>query len=193
MEKNRDSQKVEVVDSKVLLLTGHWWALVIRGVLALLFGLLVMIWPPVAIEFLVFFFGAFALLDGLFALVAGLQHHVESSRPILILQAVCGILAGMITFLWPGMVAFVLLIVIGAWAIVTGIFEIVASFQMPSAISGKSLLGISGFISVLFGLILLSPHGLGILALCWLIGIYAIFAGLIMLGAGFTARAQIRT
>src|SRR5689334_9691466 len=111
-------------------LTRSWWALALRGLFALLFGVLAILWPGLTLEVLVLLWGAYALADGVFAIAAAIAgagrfHHWWA----LLLEGVVGIAAGVVTFLWPGITALALLFVIAAWAVVTGILEIVAAIR----------------------------------------------------------------
>src|ERR687886_144426 len=154
----------------VTVFTSNWWALVLRGLVALLFGILTFVWPEISLTALVFLFGAYALVDGLFTAVAafrapeGYKHWWA-----LLLEGVFGVAAGVLAFVWPGITALVLLYLIAAWAFVTGVFEIVAAVYLRRLISGEWLLALGGVVSVLFGVMLAVWPGAGALAVLWLI------------------------
>lgn len=174
-------------------LARNWWLLALRGLLAVLFGLLALVWPGVTLVVLVLFFGAYALVDGLFAVIGSLTSRGEQHWWALLLEGLAGIAIGVITFVWPGLTGIVLLYLIVAWAVVTGILEIVAAIRLWGTIKGHWLLLISGSLSVLFGLIAVFRPGAGALALIWLIGAYAILFGALLIVAGFWLRSWGKT
>jgi uncharacterized membrane protein HdeD (DUF308 family) len=172
--------------------TGHWWALAIRGAIAIIFGLAALLRPDIALEALILLFGAYALVDGVFAIV-GVFGGTRGRTPrwLLLIEGIAGILAGLIAFVLPGLTAFVLLYLIAAWAVVTGIFEIATAIRLRQEIRGEWALIIGGALSVLFGVILavIGPVA-GLLSLIWLIGIYALVFGILMLITAFQARGR---
>jgi uncharacterized membrane protein HdeD (DUF308 family) len=172
----------------------NWWALALRGVAALLFAVLTFIWPGISLLALVALFGAYALIDGIFAAVTAItRSDVGDRRWVLLLEGLAGIAAGIIAFVWPGMTALALLYIIAAWAIVTGVLEIAAAVRLRREIQGEWALGLAGFLSVLFGVALVLFPGAGALAVLWLIAAYAIVFGLLMLALGFRLRAHRAT
>jgi uncharacterized membrane protein HdeD (DUF308 family) len=171
---------------------GHWWALALRGAIAILFGLAALLRPDIALEALILLFGAYALVDGVFAIV-GIFGGTRGGTPrwLLLIEGIAGILAGIIAFVLPGLTALVLLYLISAWAIVTGIFEIATAIRLRQEIRGEWALIIGGALSVLFGVILIvvSPFA-AILSLTWLIGVYAVAFGILMLITAFQVRGR---
>ena len=171
---------------------GHWWALALRGAIAILFGLAALLRPDIALEALILLFGAYALVDGVFAIV-GIFGGTRGGTPrwLLLIEGIAGILAGIIAFVLPGLTALVLLYLISAWAIVTGIFEIATAIRLRQEIRGEWALIIGGALSVLFGMILIvvSPFA-AILSLTWLIGVYAVAFGILMLITAFQVRGR---
>ncbi|HKP53953.1 MAG TPA: HdeD family acid-resistance protein [Chloroflexia bacterium] len=168
----------------------NWWLFVLRGALAVLFAMLALFWPSLAIEALVLLFGAYALVDGVFAVAAGLERIGKQKYWwALVIQGLLGIATGIITFLWPGITALVLLTFIGVWATITGVMEVVAAVQLRKEIEDEWLLGISGVVSVLFGLYVLIFPGLGALSLIWLIATYAFIIGILLIILGFRLRS----
>ena len=173
-----------------LILAQEWWAMLLGGIVALVFGILVLALPGITLAVLVIFFGAFVFVDGIFALAA-LSQAEKGRRGMLILQGVCGIAVGIIAFLLPGITIVVLLMLIIAWVLVTGIFKIVAACQLPAGAEGKWLLGLSGFFSLLIGVLLFSlPVWEELILVCFLIGLYAIFAGITLFTLAFTLRSK---
>jgi uncharacterized membrane protein HdeD (DUF308 family) len=171
-------------------LARNWWVVALRGALALLFGILALVWPAITIGALVLLFGAYALVDGVFALGTALfgGARAEGRRPWLILEGVVGVAAGIVTFVWPGVTALALLWVIAAWALVTGVLEIATAIRLRRELRGEWLLVLSGVLSVIFGIVLVVRPGAGALALIWVIGIYAILFGLMLLVLAFRLR-----
>jgi len=168
-------------------LAQNWWTLVLRGVAAVIFGILAYVWPGITFTVLVLFFGAYALWDGVFALIAAFRTQAERRWP-LVLEGLVGIAAGVLTFIWPGAATLALLLIIGAWAFVTGIFEIVAAIRLREEIEGEWLLLISGLLSVLFGIALAIWPAAGLVAVTWLIGAYSIIFGVLLIVLGFRLR-----
>jgi uncharacterized membrane protein HdeD (DUF308 family) len=172
-------------------LTKRWWLLLLRGVAAIAFGVLAFIWPGVTLFTLVILYGAFALVDGILALAAAFASRSETvPRWWLVLTGILGIAAGLIAMLWPGITALVLIVFIGAWAVVRGVMEIIAAIQLRKEIEGEWLLVLAGVLSVLFGLGVLIFPGTGALALIWLIAIYAVAIGIVMIVLALRLRAH---
>src|SRR5512139_2152735 len=118
--------------------TQNWWTFAVRGVVAVIFGVLALIWPGQALQALVLVFGAYALVDGIFAIFAGIAARGYFDRWwAVLLEGVAGIVIGLLTFFWPSITAFVLLYFIAAWALITGIFEIVTAIQLRREITGE--------------------------------------------------------
>jgi uncharacterized membrane protein HdeD (DUF308 family) len=170
----------------------NWWMFLIRGIAAVLFGIAVLVWPGIALASLVFIWGVYAVADGIFAMVAGIQGQPEvTNRWLTVLQGVVSIIAGVIAFVWPGITAMALLYVIAGWAIVTGILEIIVAIQLRKEISNEFWLGLSGVLSVVFGVLLFLYPGSGMLSLLWLLGIYTIGFGLTTIFLSFRLRGTI--
>ena len=169
------------------LLARHWWALALRGVVAVLFGLLTFFLPGITLISLVLLFGFYALLDGIFDIVSAIKapgHHWP-----LILEGIVGIIAGILTFLWPGITAMVLLYLIGFWAIFTGVLEIVAGVRLREVIANELMLIFMGVISILFGLVIIIFPGAGALAIVFWIGAYAVVFGIMLIAFAFRLRS----
>jgi uncharacterized membrane protein HdeD (DUF308 family) len=161
--------------------------LVLRGVLAVLFGIAAFVWPEITLEALVILFGAFSLVEGVFNVASALMQR-EGYWGLLLLEGVFGVLIGILTFAWPGITALVLLYLIAGWAIVTGVFEIFAAVQLRKQIEGEWLLGLGGLLSIIFGVLMALQPGSGALALVWLIGGYAVVFGVILIALGLRLR-----
>lgn len=159
--------------------TQNWWMYALRGLVAVIFGILALTRPGQALQALVLVFGAYALVDGIFAIFAGIASYRYFERWwAVLLEGVAGVGIGLFTFFWPNITALVLLYFIAAWALITGIFEIVAAIQLRRVITGEWALILSGLLSIIFGILLFVFPGTGALSLIWLIGIYAIVFGI---------------
>ena len=172
--------------------TGHWWALALRGAIAILFGLAALLRPGIALEALILLFGAYALVDGVFAVV-GVFGGTRGGTPrwLLFIEGIASILVGLIAFVLPGLTAILFLYLIAIWAIITGVSEIAMAIRLRRDIRGEWALIVGGAFSVLFGVILavIGPIA-GLLSLIWLIGIYAAAFGILMLITAFQVRAR---
>jgi len=167
----------------------NWWLLALRGLVAVLFGVLAFMWPGATLITLVWLFGAFALVNGILSLV--LAAKTPKGYPkvgSLIFGGLLGILAGLLAFVMPGITALGLLILIAAWAIVTGIMELVAAVRLRKIINNEWLLVLAGIASVVFGVILLFQPAAGALALIWLIGAWAFVFGILLMILAFRMR-----
>jgi len=171
------------------MMTGKWWVLLVRGIAAILFGLAAMVWPGLTIGALILMFGAFAIVDGVGALFAAFAHRGEAQYWwATALEGVVGILLGILVMVWPGISAIALLFWIAAWAIVTGVFEVVSAIQLRKEISGEFWLILSGVLSILFGIFAFIRPGAGALAVIWVIAIYAIVFGITLIMLSFKVR-----
>ncbi|MGH8565160.1 MAG: HdeD family acid-resistance protein [Gammaproteobacteria bacterium] len=163
-------------------LARNWWAMGLRGFCALLFGTAIFLWPGISLFALVLLFGVYALLDGVCAMVSTVRSDKREKRWwLFLLQGIGGIIVGIMAFVWPGITALALLYIIAAWAIVTGIFEVVAAVELRKEIEGEWLLGLSGVASVIFGALLVAFPGAGALAVLWIIGAYSILFGILLM------------
>jgi uncharacterized membrane protein HdeD (DUF308 family) len=173
-------------------LARNWWALAIRGAAAIIFGLLTFVLPGVTLAVLLILFGAYAIVDGIFSLIAAFRAGPVGERPrwLLGLEGLVSIAAGIVAFAMPGLTALVLVYVIAVWAVITGVLEIVAAVRLRQEISNEWWLVASGVLSVIFGLLLFAAPGAGALALVFWIGAYAIVFGALLVGLAFRLRRQ---
>jgi uncharacterized membrane protein HdeD (DUF308 family) len=169
--------------------TRNWWMVALRGALAVIFGVAAFVWPGITFEALVLLFGVYAFLDGVMVLGFGLMAAGDGQQwwP-LVLGGILGIGLGVVTFARPGAIGEALVYVVGFWAIVTGLLEIVAAIRLRDLISGEWLMGLSGALSILFGVLVVAQPNSGALALVYLFGFYAILAGISQIGLGFRLR-----
>jgi uncharacterized membrane protein HdeD (DUF308 family) len=171
------------------LVARNWWLLVLRGVLAILFAIAAFIWPGPTVALLITLFGAYAFVDGVFAVASAIQRAgAHQSWWGALVEGILGIVAGILTFVWPGVTALVLATIVGFWAIVTGVSEIIAAVQLRREIDNEWSLGLAGALSVLFGLVLILFPGAGILSLLWLVAVYALLFGVLLIVLGLRLR-----
>ena len=172
-------------------LARHWWVFLIRGLAAIVFGLLGFFYPGATLFTLVLFYGAYALVDGVFAIVSAVRGK-EGMRPRwwLAVVGVLGIVAGLVTYLMPGLTTLVLLTVIGVWALLYGITEIVGAIRLRKEIDNEWLLMMHGALAVLFGLLALFRPGAGALALVWLIASFAFASGVLLIALAFRLKSH---
>ena len=169
-------------------LIGNWWVLALRGVFAIIFAVIAFLWPGITAAALVLLFGASALIDGIFALVAALRaarHHGPSAA--LVLEGVLDLVIATIVFFWPIEALVAIIYFIAIWAVISGIALIAAGIALIR-VNGEWLLVLSGIISILFGIILFGLPGAGVVFLSWSLGIYALLFGIVMIGAAFRLR-----
>jgi uncharacterized membrane protein HdeD (DUF308 family) len=166
-----------------------WWTFILRGILAIAFGVLAIFAPGLGIAVLVGLFAAWALIDGATNLVAGLRSRGRDRGWWLsILEGIVGIVAGVIALLFPVYAAEALVLIIGVWAIVTGVLEIVAAIRLREQITGELWMGLAGLASILYGVVLFLFPGVGVLSLVWLIGGFAIVFGVFLVALGWRLR-----
>jgi uncharacterized membrane protein HdeD (DUF308 family) len=166
-----------------------WWILLLRGIAGILFGILAFVWPGLTLLTLVLLYGAFALVDGVLSLIAA---FTGSAKPVptwwLVVVGVLGVGAGVVAFAWPGITAIALVLLIGAWALVHGIFEIIGAIQLRKEIDNEWMLILGGALSVVFGLIVLIAPGAGALGLIWAIAAYSIAFGIMFVALALRLR-----
>ena len=177
----------------VHVLAKNWWLVLLRGIFAIVFGILAFIWPGITLVTLVLFYGAFALIDGIVALAAAIMGGTPAPRWWLAVIGLLGIAAGIITFLYPGMTSLILLYFIAGWAIAMGVMQIVGAIRLRKEIDNEWWLVAGGVLSVLFGLIVAVWPGAGALALLWAIGTYAIVFGVTLVSLALRLRKHTHT
>jgi uncharacterized membrane protein HdeD (DUF308 family) len=173
-------------------LARNWWAIVLRGVAALVFGIVALFVPVAAFWAFVMLFAAFALVNGALAIVASVwaaQAHERWGQ--LLVSGIFGVSIAIITWFYPALAALTLLYVIAAWAIVTGVLELVAAFELRKHLEGEFWWMLAGIISIFFGILLVWRPLAGAVALVWWVAIYALVVGAALIGLGFRLRERL--
>lgn len=172
-------------------LARNWWAIALRGALALIFGSLAITWPGLTTVVLAILFGAYAFVDGIFALVTAVKAaRCRTQWWPMLLEGIAGIVLGVLAIVMPLALAVALVSLVAAWAIITGVLEIVAAVRLRQEIQGEWLLILSGVLSVICGIaVALVPAG-GLVAIGLIFGIYAIIFGISLLGLAFRLRGH---
>jgi uncharacterized membrane protein HdeD (DUF308 family) len=163
-------------------LARNWWLILLRGVAAIIFGILTFMWPGLTLVTLVLLYGAFSFLDGLFSIAAAVKGGSPMPRWWLALVGLLGIGVGVITLLWPQITGIVLLMFIAGWAIASGVLQIIGAIRLRKEIEGEWLLIASGVLSVIFGVALIMFPGAGALSLALVIGVFAVAYGVLLIG-----------
>jgi uncharacterized membrane protein HdeD (DUF308 family) len=172
-------------------LARNWWAIVLRGIFAVLFGLGTFLWPGITLAVLVLLYGGYLFVDGILAILWALARRREGSFSWeVFLAGLASLAAGVVTLLWPGVTALALLYLIAVWAIVRGIFEILAAFHLRRELRNEWLLALNGALSILLGVVLVAAPVAGALAALWLIGSFAIVVGILMIALGFRLKGM---
>jgi uncharacterized membrane protein HdeD (DUF308 family) len=167
------------------LLARNWSLILLRGICAILFGIMAFAWPGATLMVLVTLYGVYAAIDGGLAIAAAFRGGTVMPRWWLVLVGIISLGAAIAAFAYPGMTAMLLVMFIGAWGVARGVFEIIGAIQIRKEIEGEWILILHGVVSIIFGLLLLLRPGEGALALIWLIASYAIFVGLLLVMLAF--------
>ena len=179
---------MELHVTQLIVLARAWWSFVLRGVLAILFGLFCLFFPPVAILGLATLFGFWLILDGISGVSAAWSARSHRNWWLSLLEGFAGLVAGVLAILWPVITAVILTLLVGLWAILTGAFEIWTAIRLREQIRGELFLAIAGVISILFGLYVVIFPGNGILSVLWLIALFAFAFGISLIGLGWRLR-----
>lgn len=177
------------VDIDLAVLAKNWWIVALRGVAAILFGILTAIVPGLSLAALVMLFGAYALIEGGFNIIAAVR-GATGDRPwwALLLEGLVSVAAGVIAFVMPGLTALALVYLIAAWAVLTGVLEIAAAVRLRKHITGEWWLALTGVLSIAFGVLVSLYPGAGALVMVLWIGAYAIIFGVLLLIVAFKLR-----
>jgi uncharacterized membrane protein HdeD (DUF308 family) len=176
-------------------LAENWWLLLLRGLVAIAFGVVAFLWPNITLMALTYLWGAYAIIDGAIAIWAAFNLSGGDAGPRwwLGLTGVVGILAGIVAFVYTGMTALVLLMFIAVWAIIIGALQLYAAVQLGKMIENEWLLVLSGLLSIAFGALLIAWPSTGALAVIWTIAWYAVFFGCLLIGLAFRLKTYKRT
>ncbi|WP_019140979.1 HdeD family acid-resistance protein [Noviherbaspirillum massiliense] len=173
------------------ILSASWWILALRGVIAILFGVLALIWPGLTLLGLIALFAAYALLGGAVSVIGALRNRKRHEDwGLLLMLGLAALGAGVIAAVHPALTAIVLVLLIGANALVSGMLDIVAAIRLRKAIRHEWMLALNGAASVIFGVLAFLFPGAGALALIWLISFYAVLTGALLLAAAFRIRGM---
>lgn len=186
---------------------GRREGLLFRGIVAIIFGILAIVWPGITLAILILLFGAYAIIDGIFDIVTAARGSAYQSRELLLVEGIVSVVAGVIAFVWPGITALIFLYLLAAWAVVTGVMELVAAFSSSkdvplsggvaelgrTAEAGQSggsdwWLAIAGVASIIFGVLIALQPRFGLLSVIWIIGIYALIFGVLFILRYFQSR-----
>lgn len=166
-------------------LASRSWTFLVRGIVAILFGIAALIWPGITIVTLTMLFGAFAFVDGIFALTAALGGFGGSRWWALLLEGIIGLLVAFFVYTQPAMSMLSLIYAAGFWAVLTGIVEIVAGLQLREVISNEWLYVFAGILSIVFGVLVVRDPAAGAMAIIWMLAVYAILFGLLELSLSY--------
>jgi uncharacterized membrane protein HdeD (DUF308 family) len=176
------------------LMTQNWWAIALRGLVAVLFGIAAFVWPGITLWALVAIFGAYALVDGIFAIIEAFRRDVVGQRWwALLFEGLVGIAIGILTFIWPGLTAMGLLYLIAFWAIVTGVFEIITAIRLRHEIRGEWMMALIGILSIALGFLMVAFPLAGALSVVLMIGAFVFATGALMIALGFKLRSLRHT
>jgi len=189
-----NAEFIQIAILDVDTLVRNWWVVLLRGLAGIIFGIITFISPGISLAALVLVFGAYALIDGLLAIISAIRWRGEVDRWwVILLEGLAGVAAGIVTFIWPGISALALLYVIAAWALVTGVLEIAAAIRLRKIITGEWLLALIGIVSVALGVLLALFPDAGALALVISIGAYAMVTGVLLVVFAFRLRSWGRS
>ena len=167
----------------------NWWVLLLRGAIAILFAVMTWAQPGISLAALVLVFGVYVLADGILGIWAALSGRKGNRHWwLLLLWGLVSVAVGVMTFVAPAITGLVLLMYIAAWAIITGVLQIVAAIRLRKAIKGEWLLGLMGLLSIAFGVLLVAQPGAGALAVAWIIATYAFIFGVLAVMLAFKVR-----
>jgi uncharacterized membrane protein HdeD (DUF308 family) len=171
------------------ILSGSWWALLLRGLLAIAFGVLTWTQPGISLAALVLLFGVFALADGVLGIWTAISGRKDNAHWwVLLLWGLVSAAVGILSFAYPAVTTIALLYFIATWAVIIGVLQIIAAVRLRKEIKGEWLLGLAGLASVVFGVLLLVHPGAGVLTVLWLIGAYAVLTGILLVVLSFKVK-----
>lgn len=176
----------------VQLMAKKWWTIALRGLVSVIFGIIAFAWPQLTAALMVMFFGVYVLIDGLFAFIASFVMEGGIKRWWLkLIQGILGIVLGIIFLVNPAFTAAFIVLLIAIWAIIIGILEIISAISYAKIMPDNWLMILTGILSLIFGFLLMKNPAAGILAVIWIIGMYAIFFGMLLIATGFTLKGLL--
>lgn len=165
-----------------LLMKKYWWVMMLRGIIALVFALLAIFWTDLTLEILVVLFAIYAIGEGVFAIAASIQASKKHEQwGVFLLEGVLGIIAGVFILTWPGISIMIFVYLIALWALLTGLAEILIGASVELSPTARSMIVIVGVLSLILGVVMLAYPAATIIVLIWLLGIYALIAGIAMI------------
>ena len=174
------------------MLQRSWWVLLVRGLAAIVFGVLTWMQPAASAVALLVIFGAYVLVDGALGVYGAIKNRNQSSHWwVMLIWGLAGVIVGVLTFINPAITGLVLTIYIGVWAVVTGVMQIIAAMRLRKEIEGEWLLVLSGLLSVVFGGFVLSQPMAGMMAMVWVIATYAVIFGVLMILLAFRVKKGV--
>lgn len=186
---NRQSQTVGFDGDMLGLISKNWWVMLLRELFAIVFGIITIVWPGLTLLGLIWLFGAYAIGDGAVEIWSGITNRGRHDRWwVEILIGLAGIVAGILVISWPGLSTLALMYLIAAWMVVMGVFQVIYAVRVRKEISNEVWIILSGVLSVALGLFFFAFPGDGAISLVWLIGIYAVFFGALLVLFSFRAR-----
>jgi uncharacterized membrane protein HdeD (DUF308 family) len=174
--------------TEAITLARVWWAFMLRGLLSLVFGIVVLLFPGIGLEAIVLVVAAWLIIDGAAELIGAWRTRGQKNWWVGVLGGIAGIVIGFLAALVPDITALALLYLVAAWAIVTGVLQIIAAIRLREQVTGELWMGLAGLLAILFGLYLVIFPGAGLLSLLWLVGLFAIAFGVFMLMLGWRLR-----
>ncbi|SDN41820.1 Uncharacterized membrane protein HdeD, DUF308 family [Lutimaribacter pacificus] len=170
------------MENLLRVMTDNWWVPLLRGIAAILFGLMALIWPGLTVYALLLIFGAYALFDGVMATIVAFQRKSSDDRWwAWALDGLLSILIGLMALFWPEAMAVAFVIWMAIWGVLAGIFRIVAAIRLRHEIEGEWALALSGVLLVIWGVLLALVPAAGLLSIAWLIGVFALLIGVVMI------------
>ncbi len=177
------------MENLVRVMADNWWVPLLRGIAAILFGLMALIWPGLTVYALLIVFGAYAIFDGIMSIILGFQRKSDDDRWwSWALDGFLSIVIGLMALFWPEATALAFVIWMAAWAVVAGIFRIIAAIRLRAEIEGEWALGLSGLLMVIWGVLMAMIPAAGLLSIAWLIGLFALLIGVVMIVLAFRLR-----
>ncbi|OGY24654.1 MAG: hypothetical protein A2Y57_00850 [Candidatus Woykebacteria bacterium RBG_13_40_7b] len=167
----------------------HWWAILLRGIIAILFAVLLVVATGFTLDVLIILLGLYLVIDGLVSIIAGFLAMGHKNWWLLLIEGVVSVIIGIFVFAWPGATLLILIYLVAIWAIITGIFEFIGSLMISWATAGRVFIGVAGVISFLLGVIILLYPLISLVAMIWLVAIYALVIGLSLIVMSFKLKA----